>query len=55
MEILVFVDDLLGIKVVGVAQGKAMSSHRMAEDWAAVEAFAHAADFPSHQLVLRPL
>jgi hypothetical protein len=53
-EILVFVDDLLGIEVVGVAQGKAMSSHRVAEDWAAVEAFARNVDFPGHQLVLRP-
>lgn len=54
VEFLIYVDDLLGIEVVGVAQGKAMSAHRLAEDWAAVEAFARAADFPSHQLVLRP-
>lgn len=54
LELLVFVDDLLGIEVVGVAQGKAMSSHRVAEDWATVEAFARAVDFPSHQLALRP-
>lgn len=54
VELLVFVDDLLGIEIVGVAQDKAMSSHRVAEDWAAVEAFARTIDFPSHQLVLRP-
>lgn len=54
LELLVFVDDLLGIEAVGVAQGKAISSHRVAEDWAAVEAFARSVDFPSHQLVLRP-
>lgn len=47
LDILVFVDDLLGIEVVGVAQGKAMSSHCLAEDWAAVEAFARSADFPA--------
>lgn len=53
-ELLVFIDDLLGIELVGQAQGKAMSAHRVVEDWAAAEAFARAADFPSHQLVLRP-
>lgn len=54
LELVVFVDDLLGIEVVGVAQGPAMSAHRLAEDWTAVEEFARANDFPKHQLVLRP-
>jgi hypothetical protein len=54
LELVVFVDDLLGIEVVGVAQGKAMSAHRVVEDWAAVEAFARSAGFPGHHLVLRP-
>jgi len=54
LEILVFIDDHSGIEVVGVAQGNAMSAHCLAEDWVAVEVFAHSVDFPRHQLVLRP-
>ena len=54
VELLVYVDDLLGVEVVGMAQGKAVSGHRVADDWATVAAFARSAGFPGHQLVLRP-
>lgn len=53
-ELLVFIDDLLGIEVVGVAQGNAMSAQCLAKDWVTVETFARAVDFPRHWLVLRP-
>jgi hypothetical protein len=53
-ELLVYVDAQLGIEVVGAAQGQAISDHRMADDWAAVEDFARGVGFPGHQLVLRP-
>ena len=54
VEFLIFIDDLRGIEVVGVAQGNANSAHHLAENWAAVEAFARKAAFPKHHLVLRP-
>jgi len=54
VELLVWLDDNLGIEVVGMAQGAALSAHLQSGDWVEVEAFAARVDFPSHQLVLRP-
>ena len=54
LELLVWLDDSLGIEVVGMAQGAARSAHLLTGDWAEVEAFAARVEFPSHQLVLRP-
>lgn len=54
VECVIYVNDQFGFEVVGVAQGKAISDHCLAEDWAAVETFARAVDFPNHNLVLRP-
>jgi DNA-directed RNA polymerase subunit RPC12/RpoP len=54
VELLVYLDDALGIELVGLAQGPAASGQRSADDWAAVEAFARDVGFPGHQLVLRP-
>lgn len=54
VEMLVWLDDRLGIEVVGLAQGPARSGHLEASDWAAVERFAREEDFPKHQLVIRP-
>ena len=54
VERLVWLDDSLGIEVVGMAQGAARSAHLQSGDWVEVEAFAARVDFPSHQLVLRP-
>lgn len=54
VEILVFLDDAAGIEVTGLAQGRALHTHRLAGDWAAAEAFARAAGFPEHHLVVRP-
>ena len=54
LELLVWLDDSLGIEVVGMAQGAARSAHLQSGDWAEIEAFAARVEFPSHQLVLRP-
>ena len=54
VEFLVFIDDLIGIEVVGVAQGNASSAHLLAASWTEAEAFARQAGFPGHHLVLRP-
>lgn len=45
VEFLIFIDDERGLEVVGVAQGKANSSHLLTTDWAAAEAFAKQAGF----------
>jgi len=54
VEFLVWIDDLHGLEVVGVAQGKANFAHRLARDWAAAETFARQWGFPEHHLVVRP-
>lgn len=54
VELLLFIDDALGIEVCGVFQGPGGSAHLRADDWPAVEAFARKAGFPAQQLVLRP-
>ncbi len=54
VEVLLFIDDLRGIEVIGVAQGKANSAQLLSTDRAEVEAFARAVGFPEHHLVLRP-
>lgn len=54
VEILVWIDDQLGIEVVGMAQGPARSGHALAADWQEVVAFAQQEGFPRHQLILRP-
>ena len=54
VELLVWIDDSLGVEVVGMAQGAARSGHLQTSDWGEVEAFAVREDFPQHQLVLRP-
>lgn len=54
MEFLIFIDDVRGIEVVGVAQGNAGSAQLLAASWSEAEAFARQAGFPEHHLVLRP-
>lgn len=52
VELLVYRDDRLGIEVVGLAQGPAVSGQRVVDDWAAVADFARSVGFPGHQLVV---
>lgn len=54
IEMVIFVDDLNGVEVVGVAQGSAMSMSRFVRDIDALLDFAEQAGFPSHHLMLRP-
>ena len=54
LEMIVWIDDALGIEVVGAASGKTNFAHRLAADWAEAETFARAAGFPEHHLVARP-
>lgn len=54
VELLLLIDDERGLEVIGTAQGPALHEHRRAASWVEAEAFARAAQFPSHHLVLRP-
>lgn len=54
VEMLVFIDRERDLEVTGVAQGKASFASLLTADWAAAAAFARQAEFPPHQLVLRP-
>ena len=54
IEMVIFVDDLQGFEVVGIAQGSAMSMNRLVRDYDSLLDFADQAGFPSHHLMLRP-
>ena len=54
VELLIWIDDHLGIEVVGIAQGSAPKGHIQSGDWQAVADFAKKVGFPEHHLVLRP-
>lgn len=54
VEMLVWLDDRLGIEVVGMAQGPAQSGHLQTSDWVELEQFASESGFPAHHLVVRP-
>lgn len=54
VEMVVWIDDALGIEVVGVASGKTNFSHLLTANWEEAAAFARAAGFPEHSLVARP-
>jgi hypothetical protein len=54
VEMLVLIDDRLGLEVVGMAQGPGHAELLLTDDWAAALAFAQRMGFPAHQLVLRP-
>ena len=53
-EIVVWLDDLRGLQVVGMAQGPARSMQRSVRWLPELEKFAIEAGFPEHQLLLRP-
>lgn len=54
VEMIIWIDDILGIEVVGVASGATRFSHLLTAKWEQVETFARAAGFPEHGLVARP-
>ncbi|WP_432743914.1 DUF6671 family protein [Methylobacter sp. G7] len=55
MELLIWIDDRLGIEVVATSSGKTNLSHCLAESWEEAEDFARSAGFPEHYLVVRPV
>ena len=54
VEFLIWIDDVHGLEVVGVAQGQTNFAHLLTRDWAAAETFARQCGFPEHHLVVRP-
>ncbi len=54
VEMLMWIDDELGLEVVGMAQGVGQSGHVLTGDWGEMQAFAAREGFPQHHLVLRP-
>lgn len=54
VEMLVLIDDVLGIEVVGMAQGPARNGWLLTGSWQEAQAFAAREGFPEHHLVLRP-
>ena len=54
VEFLIWIDDGLGIEVVGIAEGTSNSAHVLTASWEEAEAFARRAGFPEHHLVVRP-
>lgn len=54
-ELLIWIDDRLGIEVVASSVGKTNLSHCLVESWKEAENFARSAGFPEHHLVVRPV
>lgn len=54
LELLVWIDDRLGIEVVATATGKTNFSHTIVKSWEEAMGFAESAGFPSHYLIVRP-
>jgi hypothetical protein len=54
VELLVWIDDELGIEVVGAAQGAATVGHLLTDDPRAAIEFAHRQGFPGQGIVIRP-
>lgn len=54
LELLIWIDDLLGIEVVATASGSSNFSHQTVKDWQQAQQFAESAGFPKHYLIVRP-
>ena len=53
-ELLIWIDDRLGIEIVATSAGKTNCSHRLVDSWQEAEDFARSVGFPEHHLVVRP-
>jgi len=53
-ELLIWIDDRLGIEVVATSSGKTNFAHRVINSWVEAKAFAESAGFPEHHLIVRP-
>lgn len=54
LELLLWMDERLGIEVVATASGNTNFSHKTVCDWAEAKRFAELAGFPEHYLIVRP-
>lgn len=54
VEMIVWIDDLLGIEVIGMASSQTNLGHRLIANWEDAEAFCRSAGFPQHGLAVRP-
>ena len=54
VELLIWIDDRLGIEVLAQAQGPASAGFWQGRDWDGLETFARAEGYPAQHLVLRP-
>lgn len=54
VECLIWIDDSLGIEIVGFAQGMARFGNALVKDWKEAETFARQSGFPEHHMVVRP-
>lgn len=55
LEVVVWIDDELGIEVVGTAENANTNfSHMVCADWDEMHAFARKAGFPAHWMIVRP-
>lgn len=53
-ELLIWIDDRLGIEVVATSSGKTNFAHRVIDSWGSAETFAKEVGFPEHHLIVRP-
>ena len=53
-ELLIWIDDRLGIEIVATSAGKTNFFHRLVDSWVEAEDFARLVGFPEHRLVVRP-
>ncbi len=54
LELLIWIDDRLGIEIVASSSGKTNLAHHLVANWEEAEDFASSAGFPEHHLVVRP-
>lgn len=54
LELLIWIDDRLGIEVVATASGRTNFSHKIVKSWEDAQSFAQLAGFPEHYLIVRP-
>lgn len=54
LELLVLLDDRLGIEVMAIAEGPSTNGHLLTDAWTTLETFARQEGFPAQHLVLRP-
>ena len=53
-EIIIFIDDILGIEIIGSSKSAAVSRQSKIRNWKELAKFARLNKFPTHHLVLRP-